>query len=61
MIRKPQKKTFKLNQIPSDFHCLDRCIVVVRKGGLNKIFDSQAENFLSRKGQSTKSISSEFC
>ena len=31
---------------------------VVRKGGLNAVFDSQAEKFLSQKGQSTKSTNS---
>ena len=30
-------------------------------GGLNAVFDSQAENFLSQKGQSTKSTEIQFC
>ena len=31
------------------------------KGGLNAIFDSQTENFLSQRVQSTNSIETEFC
>ena len=30
-------------------------------GGVAAIFDSQTENFLSQKGQSTNSIETEFC
>ena len=33
--------------------------LVVRKGGLNAFFDSQAENFLSQTVQSTKSTPTE--
>jgi len=34
---------------------------VVKEGGFAAIFDSQTENFLSQKGQSTKSTETKFC
>ena len=38
-------------------------ILVVKEGGggVAAIFDSQTENFLSQKGQSTSSTETEFC
>ena len=35
--------------------------VVKKGGGLNAIFDSQTENFLSQRVQSTNSTEAEFC
>ena len=44
----------------STVHCL-LIATVVKEGGVAAIFDSQTENFLSQKGQSTKPSETEFC